>query len=36
MDNPEKLSTKGTLDEEKKTNTQQNMCWTTQYANKHK
>jgi hypothetical protein len=36
MDNPETLSTKGTLDEDKKINTQHNMCSTTQYAKKHK
>ena len=31
MDNPEKLATKGTQDEEK----QRNMCWTPLYANKY-
>ena len=35
MDNPEKLATQGTQDEDK---TQHNMCWTLLhvYANKHK
>ena len=33
MDNPEKLATLDTQDEEK---TQQNMCWTPLYTNKHK
>ena len=36
MDNPEKLTTYGTQDEEIKTRTQHNMCWTPLYANKHK
>ena len=36
MESPEKLVTWGTQDEEKQTNTQQNMCWTPLYANKHK
>ena len=31
MDNPEKLATQCTRDEEK-----QNMCWTPLYENKHK
>ena len=35
-DNPEKLATQGTHDEEKQNTTQHNMCWTPQYANKHK
>jgi len=34
-DNPEKLATKGTQDEEKKP-TQHNMRWTPLHANKHK
>ena len=28
MDNPEKLATKGTQDEERENKTQHNMCWT--------
>jgi hypothetical protein len=36
MDNPEKLATLDTQDEENKTKTQHNMCWTPLYANKHK
>ena len=37
MDNPEKLATQGTQEDEKnKTNTEHNMCWTPLYANKHK
>jgi hypothetical protein len=34
MDNPEKLASHGTQDEEKKA--QRNICWTQLYANKHK
>ena len=38
MDNPEKLATQNTQDEEKqnKNTTQHNMCWTPLYVNKHK
>ena len=40
MDNPEKLATQGTQEEEKQnkntTKTQHNMRWTPLYANKHK
>ena len=40
MDNPEKLTTQGTQDDEKpkqnKTKTQHNMCCTPLYTNKHK
>ena len=38
MDNPEKLATQGTQDEEKQniTKTQHNTGWTSLYANKHK
>jgi hypothetical protein len=35
-DNPEKLATQVTQDEEKQTKTQHNICWTPLYANKHK
>ena len=37
-DNPVKLATYGTEDENKKTKakTQHNMCWTPLYVNKHK
>ena len=35
MNNPEKLATYGTQDENK-TKTQHNMRWTPLYANKHK
>ena len=34
MDNPEKLTTWGTQDQEKQT--QHNMCWASLFANKHK
>jgi len=34
MNNPEKLATYSTQDQEKKP--QHNMCWTPLYANKHK
>ena len=36
MNNPEKLATQGTQDEEKqnKNTTQHNMCWTPLYVNK--
>ena len=36
MENPKKLATVGTQDEEKKPKKNQNMCWTQLYANKHK
>jgi len=36
MDNPEKLTTLATQDEDHKAKTQHNMCWTPLYANKHK
>ena len=38
MENPEKLATLGTQDEDEKKNpkTQHNMCWTPLYVNKHK
>jgi len=39
MDNPDKLATLGTQDTRRrqtKQKTQHNMCWTPQYANKHK
>jgi hypothetical protein len=36
MDNPEKLATFGTQDEENKAKAQHNMCWTSLYINKHK
>ena len=36
MDNPEKLATQCTQDEEKQYKTQQNMYWTPLYVNKHK
>jgi hypothetical protein len=32
MDNPEKLATYGTQDEEKQTKTQHNICWTPLYV----
>jgi hypothetical protein len=37
MDNPEKLATLGTQDEDKqkKKKTQHNMCWTQLCTNKH-
>ena len=35
MDNPEKLTTQGTQDEEKQ-KTQHNICWTPLCTNKHK
>jgi len=36
MDNPEKLATLGTQDEDKKNKkTQHNMCWTQLCTNKH-
>ena len=31
MDNPEKLATQGTQEEEKQKKTQRNMCWSTLY-----
>ena len=34
MDNPEKLATQGTQDEEKQNKRQHNMCWTPLYASK--
>ena len=36
MDNPEKLASQGTQDEENKTKTQHNMFLTTLWTNKHK
>ena len=36
MDNPKKLATYGTLEEDKRTKTPHNMHWTQLYANKHK
>jgi len=36
MDNPEKLATYGTQDEEKQTKRQHDMCWTPLYLNNHK
>ena len=36
MDNPEKLATLGTQDEDKLNKTQCNMWWTPLFANKHK
>ena len=37
MDNPEKLATSGTQDEDKQNKkTPHNMCWTPLYTNKHK
>jgi hypothetical protein len=39
MDNPDKLATLGTQDtrgRQTKQRIQHNMCWTPQYANKHK
>ena len=36
MENPEKLPTQGTKDEEKQNKAQHNMCWTPQYAIKNK
>ena len=35
MDNPEKLATYGTQDEEKQTKNTTNMCWTPLCANTH-
>ena len=35
-DDPEKLATQGTQDEEKQSKTQHNMCWTPPHANKYK
>ena len=36
MDNPEKLATQGTQDDDKQNTTQYNMCWTLLCANKQK
>ena len=36
MDNPEKLETYGTQNEDKKTKAQHNMCWAPLCTNKHK
>ena len=36
MENPEKLATQGTQEEEKQTKTQHNKCWTPLCANKLK
>jgi len=36
MENAEKLTTRGTQDDEKQNKTQHNMCWTPLYVNKHK
>jgi hypothetical protein len=36
MNNPEKLATQSTQDEEKQSKTQHNMCWTPPHANKYK
>jgi hypothetical protein len=36
MDNPEKLATLVTQDEDKQTKTQHNMCWTPLHAKKHR
>jgi len=36
MDNPEKLATYDTQDEEKKNHTQHNTCRTTLHVKKHK
>ena len=36
MDNPEKLATYGTQDDDKQNTTQYNMCWTSLCANKQK
>ena len=36
MDNPEKLATYGTQDEENTTKSQHNMCWKVLYVKKHK
>ena len=36
MENPEKLETKGTQDEEKRNKTYHKMCWIPLCANKHK
>jgi hypothetical protein len=36
MDNPEKLATFGTQDEEKTKQKHNTMCWIPIYANKHK
>ena len=35
-DNPEKLATQNTQDEEKSNKPQHNTCWTPLYENKHK
>ena len=35
MGNPENLATWGTQEEENKTKTQQDMCWTPLYVNKN-
>jgi len=35
MDNPEKLVTQSTQDEEKQSKTQHNTSWTPLYPNKH-
>ena len=36
MDNPEKLATPGTQEEEKQTKTKHNKCWTPLCVNKLK
>ena len=36
MDNPEKLATLGAQDDKKTKQNKNNMCWTPQYASKHK
>ena len=36
MYNPEKLVTQGTQEEDNKTKTENNMCWTPIYENKYK
>ena len=36
MNNPEKLATQSTQDEEKQRKTQHNMCWTPPHASKYK
>jgi len=35
MENPEKLTTYGTQEEDKQNKTQHNICWIPLYANKH-